>query len=202
MVSLSPDPLPLTPLPGTLLNPQSRNEETASGANSTGDQAMPRVSATAAPIAQASQSPGGAPLIPAILVVQGADCYQAFAYLLTRRGTARSWGHGVETRYEEIWRGGGEKGMLLEKVKHERPGALERAVGAAWRVACSQIESSEQPEPNWGLDKELLQGDEIPDSLFMSAAWTNVDGAASLASNDGNPVLLAPGGGPIQVAST
>ena len=76
-------------------------------------------------------------LFPAILVIQTAEGYQAFAYAFSARDGTYSWGHAQETRHHEVWHLGGEKGLVLEQERVERPDAFARCINDAWEEACS-----------------------------------------------------------------
>ena len=76
-------------------------------------------------------------LFPAILVIQTAEGYQAFASAFSTRDGTYSWGHAQEPRYYEVWRPGGERGLVLEQERVERPDAFARCISNAWEEACS-----------------------------------------------------------------
>ena len=76
-------------------------------------------------------------LFPGILVIQTAEGYQAFASAFSTRDGTYSWGHAQEPRYYEVWRPGGERGLVLEQERVERPDAFARCITNAWEEACS-----------------------------------------------------------------
>ena len=80
-------------------------------------------------------------LFPAILVIQTAEGYQAFASAIATRDGTYSWGHAQEPRYYEVWRPGGERGLVLEQERVERPDAFARCISNAWEEACSGRET-------------------------------------------------------------
>ena len=82
------------------------------------------------------------PLIPAVVVIQRPEQVQALAYIVTARGTIRSWGYAEETRYEEVWCRRGHGAIVLEKVREERQDAFALSVEKACLVACSQLNGS------------------------------------------------------------
>jgi len=84
-------------------------------------------------------NPGNDPkrLFAAILVVQTADGYQTFASAFSARDGTSSWGYAQEPRYHEVWRQGGEGGLVLEKERVDSPDALSHCVTKAWEEACS-----------------------------------------------------------------
>ena len=147
--------------------------------------------------AQASYQPDSLPLLPGILVVESPEHYQAYAFVMTPHGTTRLWGQSVETRFEDAWQGGGERGILLEKVKKERPDALGRAIAGAWRQACARFESPEPLPPLRGFGIETRQGDDVLGSMFtalVSVGSANVGGAGGPTPSDGLLKSLKSGG--------
>jgi len=76
-------------------------------------------------------------LFPAILVIQTAEGYQAFASAFSTRDGNFSWGHAQEPRYHEVWGQGGESGLVLEKERVDSPDALRKCIHQAWEEACS-----------------------------------------------------------------
>ena len=79
---------------------------------------------------------------PAILVIETAEEYQAFASaFLVQDGTYR-WGHAREARYQDVWRRGGEGGLALVKGRVDRPDALNQCLTNAWKEAISQLAES------------------------------------------------------------
>ena len=92
-------------------------------------------------------SPGFSIYFPVIYIASGPDYYEAFVFVLSPHGGVRSSGYAKENRFDEVWTGGGEKGILLEKVKRECPDALNRSVAKAWRSASTGLEVSEIRPP-------------------------------------------------------
>ena len=76
-------------------------------------------------------------LFPGILVIQTVERYQAFASAFSTRDGTYSWGHAEEPRYNEVWRPGGERGLVLEKERVDSPDALRQCLIEAWEEACS-----------------------------------------------------------------
>ncbi len=72
-------------------------------------------------------------LFPAILVIQTAEGYQALAAAFSPRDGTFYWGHAQEPRYHEVWRPGGEGGLVLEKERVDSPDALGSALARPGR---------------------------------------------------------------------
>ena len=140
MVSLSPDPLPLTPLPGTLLDEGPKNgidgpEQTLSQH----DQKPP----TSLELAPCHSS--------VAFVIEGPEWYEAWVSVLSADGAPIAWGHATEIRFEEVWRGRRVDGFLLEKFKQERCSALELCLTKAWESVDSLVARSDRYRPrDWG----------------------------------------------------
>lgn len=88
------------------------------------------------------------PLFPAILVIETAEEYQAFASAFLAQDGTYSWGHAREARYQEVWRQGGEGGLVLEKDRVDRPDALSQCLTKAWEEAISQVAGSRMGTPS------------------------------------------------------
>ena len=88
---------------------------------------------------EAAPMQGPSQLFPTIIITQDTEYLQAFVCILSTPGTISFWGWAKEARYEEVWRRGGERGMLLEKVRQERQDALGLCVSRAWDDACSKL---------------------------------------------------------------
>lgn len=86
-------------------------------------------------------------LFPAVLIIETPDHYQGFVSITSVDGMAHGWGHAKEPRYEETWRLAGEGGLLLEKVKAERPDARILCLTQAWERARSHLEGRELVTP-------------------------------------------------------
>ena len=78
-------------------------------------------------------------LFPAVLIIETPEHYQGFVSITSVDGMAHGWGHAKESRYEETWRLAGEGGLLLEKVKAERPDARILCLTQAWEQARSEL---------------------------------------------------------------
>ena len=76
---------------------------------------------------------------PALLVLEGPEYYEAFAYAFTEQGATGATGYATEARYEEAWCTSGPRGMLLEKVRRARPAALRQAMTNALHDASSRL---------------------------------------------------------------
>jgi len=85
-------------------------------------------------------------LFPAVLIIETPEHYQGFVSLTSADGLDYGWGHANEPRYEETWRLAGE-GLLLEKVKAERPDARILCLTQAWEQARSHLEGRDLATP-------------------------------------------------------
>ena len=106
------------------------------------------------------------PLMPAVLIIESPGHYEAFVPVRSAQGNTLSWVYAKEPRYSEVWGTGGERGLLLEKVRAEHPDALSLCLARAWEEARSHLEGSE-PQlsllcPPWAD----IQGRNLPDSLL------------------------------------
>ncbi len=141
--------------------------------------------------ARSASARGVSFLLPAVLIIEAPERYQAFVSILSAQGTPCSWGYAQESRYEEIWRRGGEGGLVLEKVKEERLDAPSRCLTQAWEEARSRLEGSELvtplPDRAGGDTEERSLSDPIL-ALFKLAAITYVGSHAAPASSNGNLV--------------
>ena len=81
-------------------------------------------------------------LFPAILVIETAEEYQAFASARLARNGTYAWGFAQEARYQEVWHQGGEGGLVLEKDRVARPNALNQCLTEAWKEVISQLAES------------------------------------------------------------
>ncbi len=105
---------------------------------------------------------GGSVTYPVVLVVETSDHFEAIACNFTSAGTLRSQGYGREDKYEDVWGGVGEKGMILERVKQERTDALELCLSKAWEGASARPSRSYQSQqPANGADDEH-RGQDLP----------------------------------------
>ena len=95
--------------------------------------------------AESGLTSGDSHLFPTVFIFETTDHYEAWAYILTSQGTVNVWGHSKECRYQEVWQMGGEKGMILEKVKQARPEALGQSITKAWEEARSRLQDSPLP---------------------------------------------------------
>ena len=107
---------------------------------------------------------------------------------------AQGWGHAKEPRYEETWRLAGEGGLLLEKVKAERPDARLLCLTQAWEQAHSQLEGRDlvTPPPNGvGGDHQGLSPFAPLLALFQLMTPTLVDSDYTHAPRNGEPIVPA-----------
>ncbi|MCZ6535509.1 MAG: hypothetical protein O6914_06005 [Chloroflexi bacterium] len=131
---------------------ESKDAKTASGVN---DTAAAPTTPDSKPLAGDARSASPTEvwhLFPAVLIIEAPEHYQGFVYLTSVDGMAYGWGQAKEPRYEETWRLGGEGGLLLEKVKAERPDARILCLNQAWEQAHSHLEGRNLvvPPPNGG----------------------------------------------------
>jgi len=97
----------------------------------------------------------GSDTYPVVLVVETSEHFEAFACNFTSAGTLRSQGYSREDKYEDVWGGVGEKGMILERVNRERTDALELCVSKAWNSAFARLSTSNGSQlPANGADDE------------------------------------------------
>ena len=95
--------------------------------------------------AESGFASGDSHLFPTVFIFETTEHCEAWVYILTPQGTVNAWGHSKECRYQEAWQMGGEKGMLLEKVKQARPEALGQSITKAWEEARSRLQDSPLP---------------------------------------------------------
>ena len=115
-------------------------------------------------------------LFPVILVIQTAEGYQAFASAFSPGDGTFSWGHAQEPRYHEVWRQGGERGLVLEKERVESPDALKKSINRAWEEACSR-------RPAMGLVKPSQNGTiELSVDIHTFDALLEVEAMAEIAA--------------------
>ena len=81
-------------------------------------------------------------VFPAVLMIQYPDHYGAFVSVPSAQGGSFSWAYVEEGRWEERWRRGGERGMVLEKVREERPEAASLCLAGAWKKAHDHLQAS------------------------------------------------------------
>ena len=92
---------------------------------------------------QAPKAVDGRPSSPIVLIFETSEYYQAFVAIARAGGGAVYSGSASEPRYEEFWRTGGERGMVLEKAKRERLDAATLCLTRAWEEAYSQLSGRE-----------------------------------------------------------
>lgn len=119
----------------------------------------------------------GRHLYPAILVIQTPEGYQAFASAFSPRDGKFSLGHAQEPRYQEVWRQGGERGLVLEKERVDSPDALRICINKAWEEATSS-------RPAMGLVKPRQNGNiELSVDIHTFDALLEVQDMAEIASS-------------------
>ena len=137
--------------------------------------------------------PGSQLPYPAILVIETADEYQAFAYGFSARDGTHGWGHAREARYQKVWRHGGEGGLVLEQERVERPDAIGQCISKAWEEACSGRQSGKLvPASQNGTDGSPASPDSF-DALPMVSALAQLVTSLvteSTAPNSINPTLI------------
>ena len=135
-------------------------------------------------------------LYPAILVIETADEYQAFAYGISARDGTHGWGHAREARYQKVWRHGGEGGLVLEQERVERPDAIGQCISKAWEEACSGRQSGKLvPASQIGINgsDECSASPDSFDALSMVSALAQLVTSLvteSTAPNSINPTLI------------
>ena len=85
---------------------EQRRERVALGADESGQSAT-KESKRSNVVALSAPLPDVWPVLPAVLIIEAPEHYQAFVTLFSDQSTKFSWGYAKETRYEEMWRGGG-----------------------------------------------------------------------------------------------
>ena len=127
----------------------------------------------------------------ALLVLEGPEYYEAFAYVFTAQGATGSTGYATEARYEEVWCTSGPRGMLLEKVRRARPAALRQAITNALHEASSRsngqgaLASDSAEKASRALPPPLLD-------LLELVARVRGGRSASTVSEDGLSLALVP----------
>jgi len=148
---------------------QLRAEETKGTPAPLGDRAGIRNAATEqGPLPEAGPSTVASEaqtVFPAVLMIQYPDHYGAFVSVPSDQGGSFSWVYAEEDRWEEIWRRGGERGLVLEKVREERPEAASLCLAGAWKKAHDHLQAAKLALPlATGVDgAKQRQG--LPDSL-------------------------------------
>ncbi len=104
-------------------------------------------------------------VFPAVLMIQYPDHYGAFVSVPSAQGGSFSWAYAEEGRWEERWRRGGERGLVLEKVREERSEAASLCLAGAWKAAHDHLQAAKLVLPlATGVDgAKQRQG--LPDSL-------------------------------------
>lgn len=135
------------------------------------------------------------PLMPAVVIIESPEHYEAFVPVRSAQGNPLSWVYAKEPRYSEVWGTGWERGLLLEKVREEHPDALSLCLARAWEEARSHLEGSElQLSTLWppGVD---IQGRNLPGSLLALLKLAPIAPLGSYPvpeSKNGGQVVLAP----------
>ena len=141
--------------------------------------------------AQPARMAGATVRFATVFVMQSPESYQTVACLSTDLGITGSVGYGIEPQCEEVWHRVGERGMLLEKVRQERPDALDHSIAKAWQVACSQIDDGELMALGVAAD-EALEGNVLPaalPSLLRLVAAAQANNQSDVSSNGSRPAL-------------
>ena len=81
-------------------------------------------------------------VFPAVLMIQHPDHYGAFVSVPSAQGRNCSWAYAEEGRWEERWRRGGERGLVLERVREERSEAVSLCLARAWKEAHDHLQAS------------------------------------------------------------
>lgn len=122
-------------------------QETVTESDGTINESRSPASKSSADNAAPTPSVDGRPLIPTILIIETPEECQAVVSIFSAGGNLCSWGCAKESRSEEVWQKRGERALVLEKVKQERPRALALCLARAWQEAWSRQEGSEQVPP-------------------------------------------------------
>ena len=102
---------------------------------------------------------------PIVFIFQNPENYRALVSVFSAQGGTRSWGYAEEGRWEETWRRGGERGLVLEKVQGERREAASLCLARAWQEAYSPIEGLESMDPLARRTNGDNQAKALPDIL-------------------------------------
>ncbi len=113
-------------------------------------------------------------LVPAILVIQTPEGYQAIASAFSPGEGNFSWGHAQEPRYHEVWRQGGEGGLVLEKERVDIPDALRKCIHKAWEEACSSRPAMGLVRPGRNGSIELSMDIHTVSALFELEAMAEI----------------------------
>ena len=117
---------------------------------------------------QPNTSSGGKTAHPTVFMIQYPDHYSAFVSINSDGSKAQGWGYAEESRWEERWCRAGVGGMVLERVRDERPEAARLCIARAWQGACSPRGEMEWM-PHLANGSNGASGDEsrgLPDSLL------------------------------------
>ena len=125
----------------------SEEQRAPSAADSAGPSATTLDLEPAAGDARAAQARAERPLLVAVLLLEAPEFYQVLVSIPSASGPCRSWGYGQEARYEEVWRLGGEGGLILERVKEERLDAPSLCLTRAWKEALPHLARLDLMQP-------------------------------------------------------
>lgn len=103
---------------------------------------------------------------PVVFIIQYPENYRALVSVFSAQVGTRSWGYAEEGRWEETWRRGGERGLVLEKVQEERPEAASLCLARAWQEAYSPLQGSDSTGPLASLTNGDNQAQALPDTLL------------------------------------
>ena len=111
-------------------------------------------------------SSGAQTNFPIVFIIQNPENYRAWVSVFSPQGGTRSWGYAEEGRWEETWRRGGERGLVLEKVQGERPEAASQCLTRAWQEACLPFNGPESMDPLASRTNGDNQAQGLPDTLL------------------------------------
>ena len=135
-------------------------------------------------------------LLPAVLVIDSADRYEALACLLTSGGAVASSGRAAEPRYEAAWRRQKDGALLLDRVERDPGDALRLAVIQAWREACSNLTDWIEPQPLTGEYAGARNDSGVAGPLrAVSDLVARTPGVSVLTRGQGSGALMDPGSG-------
>ena len=103
-----------------------------------------------------------------VLMVETREHYQCFVALICEGADHTALGTACVAKYEEEWRAGGASGLVLEKLKKERPDAPIICLSEAWQEAYSQLVGTATKVP--ALSTDRLLGGLIKNSLLPPGA--------------------------------
>ncbi len=167
-----------------------RAEESSDGVGSKIRPADPEASKVDGQLNPESALPA---MFPALLVLEGPEHFEAFAYVFTGQDATGSTGYATEARYEEVWCTRGPRSMLLEKVRRARPAALRQAITKALHEASVRsngqeaLASDDEEEGGPALPLPILDLLELVTRARSSrhSSVASEDGALALIPRDG-----------------